>query len=250
MSGNKFAMSLMNPIGIPTVLGLVYAGYPVDLIFRLTLTSINGINNKFSGSMRRTEGSPDFYRLLEILRRLQGSNILSINVTNQKDIMINFALGDPADSSMLQYPGAAQDIKEVAKILGIDFLKQTYKVDYGTRPGDSNHILMKTRSLLEILTEISNTVEVPEEHLLEFQTIPTSLVLGPDGAVKKPLLVIHSSKDEPLSAFFSIRYNDYWFYLDKNDYHSKKVFSFLLFLCALSDTDDQKSSPVLTIPAN
>jgi len=243
MSGNKFAMSLMNPIGIPTVMGLVYAGYSVDLIFRLTLSSINGVNNKFSGLMRKTDGSPDFYRLINLLKELQGNNIVSINVTNQKDILISFSPENQPDS-------LTQHLREISKILGIEYQKKTYGVDYGTSRGDSSHILIKTRSLLEILTEIATTIDVPEEHLLSLQTLPTSLIIGPDGVPVKPLIMVSNSKEEPASAFFSVFYNDYWFYIDKQDYNSKKVFSFLLFLCALSDTDDLRSSPVLTIPAN
>jgi len=244
LSGSKFAMSLMNPVSINTVMGLIYAGYPVDLVFRLLVSSINGIENRFSGLMRKTEGSPDFYRLISLLRQLQGNNLIAVNLSDQKELLISFSPQNSTDTVM------SNELLEVSKILGISHMNQNYKVSYGSHPGDSCHILLKTRSLIEILTEISNTIEVPQEHVLASEAMPASEIIGPDGKTIKPLLMIRSSKEEPAQAFFSVSYNNYWFYIDRHDYYSKKVFTFLLFLSALSDSDDTKSSPVLTIPAN
>jgi hypothetical protein len=91
---------------------------------------------------------------------------------------------------------------------------------------------------------------VPEEHLLSGQTSPPVENFTTDKSGTDKFLDIKSSKMEPESPFFSVKYNNYWFYIDKTDFQSKRVFSFLILLSALSDVTTQKSGPILTIPAN
>jgi hypothetical protein len=51
-SGEKFARSLMTPIPPAAILNFLQAGYPADLVFRLTVHTINGIHSRFGGSAR------------------------------------------------------------------------------------------------------------------------------------------------------------------------------------------------------
>ncbi len=244
LQGNKFAMSLMNPIGPSTVMGLVYAGYPIDMIFRLMINSINEINNSYSGSMRKREASPEFYPLLDCLKKIQNSYGFWVSQDKSKDGVIEFFMKDIADSSL------ANDISRIRKSLGIPDIASSYKIAYGSHRADSFEIVMKTRSFLEILTDVASTVEVPQEHLTSNQAFPANELKGPDGTQLQPFIKIHSCTGIPKNAFFSIRYNGYWFYIDKGDFTSKRAFSFLLLLSSLNDTDDKKGSPILTIPVN
>ena len=45
LSGEKFARSLMTPIPPAAILSFLQAGYPVDLVLRLTVHAINGIHS-------------------------------------------------------------------------------------------------------------------------------------------------------------------------------------------------------------
>ena len=47
--GDKFARSLMSPIPPSAILSLMQGGYPVDLVFRILVHEINGIQNRFGG---------------------------------------------------------------------------------------------------------------------------------------------------------------------------------------------------------
>lgn len=49
MTGEKFARKLMNPIPPPALLSLVQTGFPIDLVFRLCIHAINGVQNRFGG---------------------------------------------------------------------------------------------------------------------------------------------------------------------------------------------------------
>ncbi len=244
MSGQKFATSMMNPISISTVMGLIYTGYPADMIFRVALHSINGIKNGFSGNIMKTEGSPEFFRLTNLFAKIHGLQLVTVNISGEQNLDLNFNPTNLTDTSTLK------EARALAHLLGISYKNRTYGIKYGSKPPDSSTIVLKPRSLLDILTEMGNYVQVPEEHIISNQVSPYVEYLTPDGTPAKPLLTIKSSKDEPASAFFSVKYNDYWFYVDKSDYQTKQVFSFLILLSALTDMNMQKNSPVLTIPAN
>jgi hypothetical protein len=60
---------------------------------------------------------------------------------------------------------------------------------------------------------------------------------------------IHSSTQKPHDAFVAVPYQDYWFWIDDKDVRSKNVFSFLLFVFALTETGGKEKVPVVTIPA-
>src|ERR1043166_7669636 len=47
LSGEKFARSLMTPIPPAAILSFLQAGYPVDLVLRLTVHAINGIHSRY-----------------------------------------------------------------------------------------------------------------------------------------------------------------------------------------------------------
>src|SRR5262247_2128978 len=50
ISGEKFARTLLTPIPPAAILNFLQAGYPVDLVFRLTVNVINGIHSRYGGA--------------------------------------------------------------------------------------------------------------------------------------------------------------------------------------------------------
>src|SRR5512139_2511197 len=69
--GDKFARSLMSPVPPPAILSLMQTGYPVDLILRMLVNEINGIGNRYGGEARAHPADPEFYPLLEKMRKIQ-----------------------------------------------------------------------------------------------------------------------------------------------------------------------------------
>jgi hypothetical protein len=60
---------------------------------------------------------------------------------------------------------------------------------------------------------------------------------------------IHSASERPGVAFVAVRYRDHRFWVEDRDYPSKAVFSFLLILFSLTETDPGRGAPLVTIPA-
>lgn len=62
LSGDKFAKSLMTPIPVTGFLFLIQSGYPADLVLRVCVNSINGLENAYGGASNLRAGSPAFRR--------------------------------------------------------------------------------------------------------------------------------------------------------------------------------------------
>jgi hypothetical protein len=47
----------------------------------------------------------------------------------------------------------------------------------------------------------------------------------------------------------AVAYRDAWFWIDDRDIRSKRAFAFMLMLFTLTDTGENDSLPLITIPA-
>src|SRR4029078_2641187 len=83
LSGERFARSLMKPIPPTAVLSLIQAGYPVDVVLRTCVHPIKGIRNRDGGAARARGADPEFFPLLQRMRRVQDAGGLGLRV--QKD---------------------------------------------------------------------------------------------------------------------------------------------------------------------
>ena len=249
LTGNRFTKSLMTPVSPAVVLSLVQAGWSADAVMALMVTSVNGLQNRFAAGGRARGADVDFYRLTAALRRLQQSGAIGMKMQRLEGaepevavlVLTQAAEGDEATQA---------DREEIARLLGIDASQSEMRVVYGSGRGQDGEILMVTRSLLEMLYDLSaSAVEVPEMHLAEGRAPPTrSFPTDPDGGFT-PLIRVHTVLEEPEDVFVAIHYRDQWFYIDDRDYRSKAMFSFLLIITSLTDSDPGKAAPVITIPA-
>jgi hypothetical protein len=238
LTGERFARSLMMHIPVNSLLSLIQAGYPVDLVFRLCIHSINGIQNRFGGAARARQADPDFHPLLERMRRVQSSGAIGMKVRKTgKEESVIFVFLEKVD------PGIKEDILAIRKVLGLDPQANELKVSYGSVSTSDKEMVILTRSILEILMDLASNIEVPENHVMEKRVAPTSLDTG--GA----LIKIRSSLEKPPDAFVSLRYRGYWFWIDDKDLPSKGLFSSLMLLFTLIETGGKEGAPIVTISA-
>jgi type I restriction-modification system DNA methylase subunit/predicted type IV restriction endonuclease len=136
---------------------------------------------------------------------------------------------------------------EVRRILGLDPLANDCQVVYGAIPRDNKEIAIMTRSILEVLVDISTDIEVPASDVQEKRVSPTFAETAADAKIR-PLVRIQSSPGKPADAFVSVSYRDSYFWIDDRDYMSKKIFSFLMFVFTLVETGEKGAAPIVTIP--
>ncbi len=244
LSGDKFTRTFMKPIPPPAILTLIQAGYPIDLVLRFCVHSVNGIRNRYGGSARARPADPGFYPLLERFRRIQDSGVIGLRVEKtgeMEGVLMSFR--GKVDAS------TQEDIDYVRKTLGLDPAAGELSIVYGSVAKDSSELAILTRSILEILVDQASCIEVPAAHVEEERVNPTMSEATVDGAPVPPLIRIHSSRFLPGDACLTVPYRSHWFWINDRDMRSKSLFSFLMIIFSLTDTQGKEGAPIITVPA-
>lgn len=243
MSGEKFARSLMTPIPPAAILNFLQGGYPVDLVLRLAVHSINGIRSRFGMGARARDADPEFYSLVEKLRAIQASGEIGLRVKKTGDQTATFMVFGKTLN-----PAVEADRNEVRKLLGLDPKAEEINVVYGSVASNDKEIAILTRSMLEILSDLSSYIDVPAANVEQKRTFASLAPELANGVPVPPLMRIHSSPQKPDDAFAAVPYGQEWYWIDDKDFASKKLFSFIMFLFTLTDTGDKQGAPIITVP--
>ena len=101
--------------------------------------------------------------------------------------------------------------------------------------------------MIEILLELSSSIDVPAAHAAE-QRVPPAVPTSGHGPGQ--LIRIHSGADRPQDSFVAVRYREHWSWIDDRDLYSKPTFSILMALFTLTETTAHRVAPVVTVPAH
>jgi hypothetical protein len=247
MAGDRFAKLLMTPIPEKAVIALLQTGYSPEMVLRLTLHSICGRQNHFGLDPDSSDVDPGFYRIIELISALQSSNSLGLRVDKAD------APGDPDKIylTLRQSPDADNNAKitELRALLNLDPKAFEYLVVYGAIQTDNKQIALLTRSVIDVLADLSGNIDVPAQHLTENRASPALAAVSAGGKNIKPLLTIHTGDAKPDDALVAVPYNDYWYWISQRDLASKTSFSFMLFIFNLNNTVDDTPSPMIVLPA-
>jgi len=246
LTGEKFTRSVLTPLPPSAILSLIQSRWRADLAFRVCVQSINGIDNHSGGRLAERPADPDFYRLINLLVKIQESSDVGVRIAttpDKKQAAVMFFRTKGVDSE------TADRIKQVRKLLGLNPEQQEFPVVYGALAKDDMEIAILSRSMMDILFELASYIEVPAAHLAENRTFATITEDTVAGIEITPLIRIQSGTEVPSYAFVAVRYRDHWYWIDDRELSSKRLFSFLMFLFSLAETGERQQAPVLTIPA-
>ncbi len=246
LSGDKFARSLLQRLPPSEVLELVQAGYPADAVLMMTVRAINGIYNRSGIGGGTRDADPRFYPLLDALRRLQQSGIVSLRLEKQgTEQVAELILASERSRSN------EEDLRFIRDTLGARPDKNgELSVAFGLLPRSPNEIAILTRSMVEILLEVASGIEVPGEDVVSGRTAPSAREAMASDSHDRPLIRIRSSALSPASTYSAVQYRGIWYWIDDRDIASKRVFTFLMLFFSLAETGVTPQAPVLTIPAN
>jgi hypothetical protein len=260
-TGDAYASAYIRPLAPTLVLPLAESGMPIDLLLRITAQSIAGLQNGTALGGPNASGSPQFFLLIQALRRLQMAGELNIEtrgpVNADKAAMADKgAKGDKAEKSgVFMTLGATRsgeikqvvdDLALVRRLLHLSPKMKTYEVVYG-QSADHDRIPMVTRSVLGILTDLGAQVAVPDEQVANGATKPS---LGLIGGETRPTIVVKVGEKPPKDAYVAIQYDKSEYWIDRGDFDSKYAFTVVQNLMALAEVTDTAKAPVVTIPAN
>ena len=235
LTGAQFNRNMLTPIPPSAILFTMASGWRVDLVFRITVRSINSIDSTGSDS-------PRYDRLLSLLRQLQLAGAVGMRVPpgnkNSDTVLLVFSVGTltPEQQAMR---------KEVREILGLPQDQNEFSVVFGEAASRPGEIAMQTRSMMQVLLSLGALVDVPESDVREGRTSASE----PATTVSAGMLHIKFSKDRPSGALASVAYRNGWYWIDDRDLQSKATFGLVMLLSTLAETGGRENLPLVTIPA-
>lgn len=259
LTGERFVNNLLRPIPPQAVFAMILSGHQADFIFRATVRAINDVYSHSAAPSRARTEDPDFARIIAALQRLQRVGALGMRIEEVR-LPAEIAAGPRSERSRREHvtwvffretrdPQTRSDIELLRQMLALAPDAKEFRLTFGALRSEGNEIALFTRSILEILVELSAGVEVPPEHVAEGR------VRAIGGTTREhdsayPVALIRVSASPPDDAFSAVRYRSHWFWIDDRDVPSKRVFTFLKLFSSIAETGVAPQLPVLTVPAN
>jgi len=243
LAGDKFTRSLMLPIPIPSVLFLIQSGYPADVVLRICVDSINGLQNSYGGSGRPYAGDPEFRQLIAAIRDSQAAGGLGMKMKTSSDRQAVVMFLRPSTDAAIAAP-----VHKIRELLALDETANEYSVVYGSYPENSREIAILSRSIMQILVDFSSYIDVPSQDLTEGRVYGTQRTPEQE-RLFPPLLTVRCGSLPPADAHVSVNYGNRSFWIDDRDMQSKQIFNFMMFMFSLTETGSAQAAPIVTVPA-
>jgi len=244
ITGERYMNTLVRPIPPQAIFAMIESGHPADFVLRTTVRAINGIFNRSASQARSRPEDPRFSEVVVALRRIQNEGALNVRIqkqgeTEQTFVGFRHGVSNEADES----------IRVLKGLLDINESNDEPLLVFGAlhRPGQ---IAVLTRSVQEILSELSFGVEVPADDAAQGRALPAILARSDEaGFGRYPLLRVKSGEGRPAQAYAAVAYRGHWFWIDDRDLDSKRMMMFLTVFSSLAETGTAPQAPLITIPA-
>jgi hypothetical protein len=234
LSGDKFAKSLMSPLPVSGILSLIQSGFPADMVLRVCVSRINGLDNSSGAAENPSAGDPRFRELMDALRESQRSGGSGFRM----GYMFIRSSPDPITSSE----------RRVRELLGLDETAREFTLVSGAVAENDKEIAILTRSILQIMIEFASCIDVPEADVAEGRVYEPTRTPEQD-RLFPPLISVHEGAEMPTNSYVAIKYRDRWFWIEDRDRKSKVMLTFLLMSFSLTESTAAQPAPVVTIPA-
>jgi hypothetical protein len=244
-TGEYFAKAYIHPLAPALILPLADSGIPIDLLLRIAVQSIAGLDNATMLGGASGNGTPEFFELLHVLRRLQLAGEVSFRYkpgSNSQTIILFLAASPVAHS-----PTGARDLARARELLGLPAGQTDYEIVSASESSKPGEVSIATRSVLAILSDLGAEIAVPDSDLKSGATKPAIALLGGE---TRPIVVVHSGLIAPLHNYTAVDYASSKFWIEASDFDSKYALSLVQDLMALAEVTDTSRAPVVTIPAN
>jgi hypothetical protein len=235
VSGEDFARAMLNPIPPSELFAMVAAGAPSE-VMGLDVQAINGLRN-WSGA---TPAEPAFIEAIDLLTTLRSDGLIGFAFETEGDVRHADLLINAPPKGPLPAPA-----RRLMDLLGLDPAKRSFRISFGFTAGARDEVKVYTRSLFEILDSLAARIAVPDGDITAGRTYPS----GPSRAATIPTLAVRHELVPLRDAFVAVEYRGTWFWIDDNDYASKRVFTGLMLLLNVVEQTGKSQLPVVTIPS-
>lgn len=251
VTGESLAQSVIRPLSPTELLPLSLSGLPIDVLFRLAVQSVNGLQNSdmLASLNQYRSGSTAFFQLLLNLRQLQMAQLLGVRLEpgaqpqNPKGKLDGRLILTIADSPNPQLHAL---VVQTRGMLGMPANSGEAEVVYGRAPLEPGQIAILTRPILGALQQVASEVQAPQADIRSGLTVTT---INDTEVLHRPTIVIRSSAQRQPDVYAQVQYRDRWYWIASNDFDSKLAFSVLQMLLTLAETSPTANTMV-TIPAH
>ncbi len=238
VAGEDFARAMLTPIPPSELFAMVAAGAPSDVI-GLGVQSVNGLRNWSTNAPGATPADPAFIEVIDLLTTLRRDGVIGFAFETRDGVRnANLLISAPAGGPL------PPRVRRLIDLLGLDLAKRSFRIAFGFGAGARDEVRVYTRSLFEILDSLAGRIEVPDDDVAAGRTYPT----GPTPGSTIPALAVRHQEFSPGGAFAAVEYRSTWYWVDDDDYGSKRVFTGLMLLLNVVQKTGQPQLPVITIP--
>jgi len=246
ITGSHFNKTFMTPIPPSSIMFMLQAGWPAELVLPITVEAINGQRAQHSAGLREQVGEAGFYRIVELFGVLQRGGAMGMRVTKGEGMQDSTVIVIRRKNIPPEIEAAAI---ELAGLLDIRRNAGEYTISFGEVAKNDTDLAMLTRSTLAIMVELAGQVRVPASHVADGRTMSSLADKDIAGAKVRRLVDIHSSVEQPANGFVAVKYRGHWFWIDDRDFKSKRSFAYLMLLFSLTESGGKEGLPLVTIPA-
>jgi hypothetical protein len=244
LTGEKFTREILTPIPTTAILILIQGGWPIDRVLGICVKSINRIDNRAGSPAFLREADPEFYQLTSELRAIQQQGGVGVRIEQKEGKVTSIILFEHGDDEKMK-----QRLSRLKELLNLSPDTNEFILISGRTPRSGTELAIQSRSLMEIMLELSTYIDVPQKDLDEGRILPTLHLAVEENAGILPPIRIYSSKNVPADAYLSVRYRDHWFYIDDRNPRSKGMLMFVMILFSFAETGGPSAAPIVTIPA-
>jgi len=257
LADREFTKRMLSTFSPEAIFSFAEAGWPVDLILKVGVERINDVRN-LSFAAVPPPGELDLRRQIE--RNLRDAQIyhhvirLMLTLSARGVLRTRHSSDDNDKTRTIVFKSNGQEendalIRELKQHLGLDLTRDEYRFANRIAKRKPNEIAVQPRSLLAMMQYLSKGVDVPPSHADESNVV--EYFKDTDAETRRALvpLTIRSSAVPPARAHAAIKYEDYWYYIERTDFLSKRSFALLLLLLQMQSDGGNVKGPILTLPA-
>ena len=115
LAGEKFAKSLMTPLPTKGILLLIQSGLPADVVLRVCVNSINGIENSYGGMGNPRAGNPKYRELMTAFRQSQAAGVSGMRIMQDKGTQGIVIFFHPSTDQLV-----SPYVTKIRELLGLD----------------------------------------------------------------------------------------------------------------------------------
>ena len=246
LTGKKFLRGLLDPVPPQSIFCLLQAGYDATFMLGLSLDSFNGLSNAAFRSGRTRPADPEFVRVITLWQSVQDAGAVGMGVGDMT--------GSQPSPVMLFFrperrpPEIIAQVLEIEKLLKLPKDTHSFRLVYSPVRGRGQELAVGSRSIIQMLNALAMLVEVPEADIRDKRTVPAADMSAWADAPLRIRCATEQPKDD---AFVAIQYRHHWFWIDDQDWKSKRTFSAIMFLFTLNESSTvEERLPMLTIPTS